>query len=72
MKKNFPVIVKQDEDGVFIVECPSIKGCRSYGYTIEEAMENIREAIEACLDSKDITLDSAKFLGWREVKVALP
>ncbi len=72
MKKNFPVIVEQDEDGVFIVECPSIKGCRSYGYTIEEAMENIREAIEACLDSKDITLDSAKFLGWREVEVALP
>jgi predicted RNase H-like HicB family nuclease len=52
MKKQFPVIVEQDEDGVFILECPSIKGCRSYGYTIEEAMESIREAIEAGLDSK--------------------
>jgi predicted RNase H-like HicB family nuclease len=34
MKKNFPVIVEQDDDGVFIVECPIIKGCRSYGHTI--------------------------------------
>jgi len=49
MKKNFPVIVEQDEDGVFIVECPMLKGCRSYGYTIDEAMANIREAIEACM-----------------------
>jgi len=72
MKKNFPVIVEQDEDGVFIVECPALKGCSSYGYTIDEAMANIREAIEVCLEENEIHISSGKFLGWREIEVAIP
>jgi len=39
-----------DEDGVYIVSCPQLKGCYSYGETIEEAMENIKEDIELCLE----------------------
>jgi predicted RNase H-like HicB family nuclease len=38
-----------DEDGVWVVECPSIPGCVSQGQTREEALENIRDAIAACL-----------------------
>jgi len=37
-----------DEDGVWVVECPSIPGCVSQGQTREEALENIRDAIAAC------------------------
>ena len=51
MKKHFPIIIEQDKDGVFIVESPILKGCRSYGRTVDEALENIREAIEVCLES---------------------
>ncbi len=40
----------QDEDGIWIVECPSIPGCVSQGETREEALANIREAIAACLE----------------------
>lgn len=51
MKKyNFPVIIETDEDGVYIVSCPLFKGCHSYGNTIDEAPENIKEAIESCLE----------------------
>lgn len=39
----------QDEDGMFIAECPSIPGCVSQGVTEEEAEENIKEAIKECL-----------------------
>jgi predicted RNase H-like HicB family nuclease len=49
-KKHFPVTLEQDKDGVFIVSCPSFKGCHSYGYTIDEAIENITEAIEVCYE----------------------
>ena len=49
MKKHFPIIIEQDKDGVFIVECPVLKGCRSYGRNVDEALENIREAIEVCM-----------------------
>jgi predicted RNase H-like HicB family nuclease len=35
----------RDEDGYWIVECPSLKGCVSQGTTKEEALVNIKEAI---------------------------
>jgi predicted RNase H-like HicB family nuclease len=44
------VSLDRDEDGVWIVECPSIPGCVSQGSTREEAVENIKEAIRLCLD----------------------
>jgi predicted RNase H-like HicB family nuclease len=43
------ITLYQDEDGVFIAECPSIPGCVSQGTTEEKAEENIREAIKECL-----------------------
>ena len=39
----------QDEDGMYVTECPSIPGCVSQGRTEEEAEQNIREAIKECL-----------------------
>jgi len=47
---KFIVTFFQDEDGVFIAECPSIPGCVSQGKTEAEAQENIREAIKECLE----------------------
>jgi predicted RNase H-like HicB family nuclease len=47
---KFNVTLERDEDGVWIVECPSIPGCVSQGDTREEALTNIRDAIKACLE----------------------
>lgn len=47
---KFFVTVHQDEDGVFIAECPTIPGCVSQGKTEEEAYRNIQEAIRDCLE----------------------
>jgi predicted RNase H-like HicB family nuclease len=46
---KFNVTFVQDEDGVWIAECPSIPGCVSQGQTKDEALENIKDAIAACL-----------------------
>ena len=46
---KFNVTMDRDEDGVWIIECPSIPGCISQGATKEEALENIQDAISACL-----------------------
>ena len=46
--RHFPILIEQDEDDVYIVTCPTLRGCHSYGKTIDEAMVNIREAIEVC------------------------
>ena len=39
------VILYKDEEGYWIVECPSLKGCQTQGRTKEEALSNIKEAI---------------------------
>ncbi|MTJ13829.1 type II toxin-antitoxin system HicB family antitoxin [Anabaena sp. UHCC 0187] len=46
---KFNVTIDRDEDGVWIIECPSIPGCISQGATKEEALDNIQDAISACL-----------------------
>jgi len=47
---KFIITMFQDEDGMFITECPSIPGCVSQGKTAKEAQKNIREAIKICLE----------------------
>lgn len=71
MRKHYPVVIEQDEDGVFIVECPCLDGCRSYGRTIDEAMENIREAIEVCLDGPEQAQPLTSFIGVRDVELTI-
>jgi predicted RNase H-like HicB family nuclease len=46
---RFSVTIDRDEDGVWVVECPSIPGCVSQGETKQEALENIKDAISGCL-----------------------
>jgi predicted RNase H-like HicB family nuclease len=70
MKKHFPVIIEQDNDGVFIVECPVFQGCRSYGQTVEEAIANIREAI--AIAEVEPAPQETIFVGVRDLEVALP
>ena len=47
---KFAITVDRDEDGMWVVECPSIPGCISQGKTKSEALKNIKEAIEMCLE----------------------
>ena len=43
---KFIITVEKDDDGMFVVECPSIPGCVSQGKTEDEAMDNIKDAIK--------------------------
>lgn len=51
MTIRFRVRVSQDEDGAFVAECPNLPGCISQGKTHEDALRNIRDAIEGYLAS---------------------
>jgi len=45
------VLVQQDEDGVFVAECPTLPGCISQGRSRNEALTNIQDAISGYLES---------------------
>lgn len=44
------IVLEQEEDGLYSVHCPALKGCHSQGATKEEALKNIREAIQLYLE----------------------
>jgi len=46
------VTLERDETGMVVAECPAIPGCVSQGRTEDEALDNIREAIAACVEAR--------------------
>lgn len=48
---KYRIILEQDEDGIFVAECPSLPGCASQGKTRNEAVKNIKDAIQGYLES---------------------
>jgi predicted RNase H-like HicB family nuclease len=47
---KFLITIFQDEDGIYVAECPSIPGCVSQGKSEKEAEKNIQDAIRDCLE----------------------
>ena len=70
---HLPILVEQDEDNYYIVSCPVFKGCHSYGATIDEALSNIKEVIEMCIEEegKEKSTHSNRFVGFREMQVSI-
>jgi len=48
---HFTVILEREEEGGYHAFCPTLKGCHTQGDTLDEALANVREAIEAYLES---------------------
>lgn len=48
---KYRVTIEQDEDGVFIAECPALPGCISQGLSEFEALENFRDARKGYMES---------------------
>ena len=67
---NLPVILTEGEDGYIVAEIPVLPGCISQGRTKEEALANIKEAAELCMESmkeEGWTLPKEYTLGQIEV-----
>jgi predicted RNase H-like HicB family nuclease len=71
-EQSFVVLIEKDEDGVFIGTVPSLKGCYSYGDTLDELMANLKEGIEAhreAFGEKEKKLSITRFVGVQEIEV---
>jgi len=67
------VVLKGGEDGYVVAECPALPGCVSQGRTRAEALENIREAVELCLESREEEgWDLPQFCAVAHVQIQMP
>ena len=49
----YQVYIERGEDSGYVAHCPAIPGCHSQGQTLEETIENIKDAIRGCLEALD-------------------
>ena len=71
-KRKFVVVIEKDEDGQYIGTVPNIKGCHSYGKTLDELLKNIEEAIEANLEAlkaENRAIPFSNFSGIQEIEI---
>ncbi len=72
-KYKFPYIIEPDEGG-FYATCPALKGCSTQGDTYEEALANIKEAIEGyleCLKNNGEEIPTSSHHGLPTVEIAV-
>jgi len=68
---KFKVLIEQDEDKKYIVTCPALQGCYSQGDTIEEALQNIKDAIRLHIEARRVLGDPIPLeVGLEEVEVS--
>ncbi|MGB9372377.1 MAG: type II toxin-antitoxin system HicB family antitoxin [Halobacteriota archaeon] len=51
---DYEVELEQDDEGYYVVRCPIFKSCHTFGLTKEQALENIKEVIDMCIDEVEI------------------
>ena len=64
------ITIYQDEDGIYIAECPSIPGCVSQGHSEAEAEANITDAIQECLAAR-AEMGLPPTVAMREIEVSV-
>jgi predicted RNase H-like HicB family nuclease len=67
MAKEFYVVIEKDEDGYFVGEVPTLRGCYSQGKTIDELLSNIRDVIEMAIEEEPYI--SSEFIGVQKVSL---
>jgi predicted RNase H-like HicB family nuclease len=69
---HLPILIEQDEDNIYIVSCPVFKGCHSYGKTIDDALNNLKEVIDMCIEEeKEKVTEINRFVGFREMQISI-
>ena len=61
---KFTITITQDEDGMYIADCPAIPGCMSQGKTEVEAQRNIQDAIKLVIESRRMVGDPIPTLDY--------
>ncbi|MFQ6120664.1 MAG: type II toxin-antitoxin system HicB family antitoxin [Methanosarcinales archaeon] len=71
MKKEFTIVIEQDEDGIYVASVPELDGCHTQAKTIDELRERIKEAIQLYLEVEKDFIEEAplEFVAIQKVEV---
>jgi predicted RNase H-like HicB family nuclease len=61
-KSSFPVIIEQDEDGIFIASVPSLPGCYTQAKSLSSLRVRIKDAIQLYIIANPEALKGSNFL----------
>jgi predicted RNase H-like HicB family nuclease len=71
VKKEFTIVIEQDEDGIYMASVPELEGCHTQAKTLDELRERIKEAIQLYLVESDLVQEvPLNFVGIQKVEVA--
>ena len=69
MKKEFDVVIQQDEDGWYVATVPGLRGCHTQAKSLDVLMKRIREAITVYVDADKKNHAAPVFIGVQRVRV---
>ncbi|HAS82508.1 MAG TPA: HicB family protein [Verrucomicrobia bacterium] len=67
MKREFNVVIEQDEDGYFIASVPALRGCHTQAKSLDVLMKRVKEAIALCVEVEEPVVN--QFIGVQRVAV---
>ncbi len=73
MKKEFTIVIEQDEDGIYVASVPELEGCHTQAKTLDKLRERIKEAIQLYLEVESDLVQEIplNFVGIQKVEVAV-
>jgi predicted RNase H-like HicB family nuclease len=69
MKRDFNIVIEEDEDGFFVASVPELPGCHTQAKSLDVLMKRIREAIELCLEVEQVQTSNSRFIGVQRMTV---
>ena len=69
MTQRFNVVIEQGEDGYLISEVVELPGCHTQAKTMDQLLERTKEAIQAYLETENISEISEEFVGVQQIEV---
>ena len=68
MKREFDVIIGQNEDGFLVATVSELRGCHMRAKSLDILIRRVREAIELCLEVEDVASIHTHFVGLQKVE----
>ncbi len=69
MSRIFNIIIERGDDGYYIGTVPELGGCHTQGKTLDELIENIKEAIQLCLEVEGEPEQTLELVGIQRIEV---